>query len=145
MKDADYVIEHIEAENPKALFRRATAYKAKGQLHKAAKDFETLVRVEPKNAHAKKEMIAVKLQLKEEAKNPSKIQEVEVKTTPKQSERKEESPKKESKNEEEPSSPVKEKPKMMNKTKMLDADTVSQATERAIRSTTKNSLQRCVS
>lgn len=51
------MIENIDAENPKALFRRATAYKTKGQLHKAAKDFETLVKVEPKNPHAKKELI----------------------------------------------------------------------------------------
>lgn len=57
MQDATYVLENIDSENPKALFRRAIAYKTKGQLNNAAKDLETLVRVEPKNPHAKKELI----------------------------------------------------------------------------------------
>jgi len=57
LKDATYVLENIDSENPKALFRRAIAYKTKGQTAKAAKDLETLVRVEPKNPHAKKELL----------------------------------------------------------------------------------------
>ena len=88
LKDVAYVLDNIDSENPKALFRRAIAYKTKGQLAKAAKDLETLVRVEPKNPHAKKELIQIKTQLKEESKNAPKIQELD--DTPQQPERKEE-------------------------------------------------------
>lgn len=91
LKDATYVIENIDSENPKALFRRAIAYKTKGQTTKAAKDLETLVRVEPKNPHAKKELLQIKTQLKEESKNGVKIQELD--DIPKQPESKDETPK----------------------------------------------------
>lgn len=74
LKDASYVLENLDGENSKALFRRAMAYKSKGQLAKASIDLEALVKVEPKNPHAKKELIAIKSELK----NAPKIQEVGV-------------------------------------------------------------------
>lgn len=38
LKDANYVIDNIDSENTKALFRRAISNRAKGQLGKAQKD-----------------------------------------------------------------------------------------------------------
>lgn len=35
LKDADYVLEFLDKDNCKALFRRAHSYRSKGQLHKA--------------------------------------------------------------------------------------------------------------
>ena len=54
------MLEQIDSKNAKALFRRAHSYKTKGQIAKAAKDLEMLVQVEPKNPHAKKELIELK-------------------------------------------------------------------------------------
>lgn len=81
VKDATYVLEHIDPKNAKALFRRAHSYKTKSQLAKAAKDLETLVQVEPKNPHAKKELLELKAQLKQESKNAPKIQELDATPT----------------------------------------------------------------
>jgi len=56
------------------LFRRAIAYRSRGQLAKASLDLENLIKIEPKNPHAKKEL----LEIKTEMKNAPKIQEVDI-------------------------------------------------------------------
>jgi tetratricopeptide (TPR) repeat protein len=43
IKDATYVLDHIDSKNPKALYRRAHGYKSIGNLEKAIKDLEILV------------------------------------------------------------------------------------------------------
>jgi len=125
LSDTNYVLENLDASNSKALFRRAIAYKSKGQLAKASVDLEKLIKIEPKNPHAKKEL----LQIKTELKNAPRIQEVDV--TPKDSSPapKEESPASPTKSEDEKES--KSKSKVVNRTKILDTNTVEKASEMA--------------
>ena len=80
--DADYVLEKLDSKNAKALFRRAQGYKTKGKTALAIKDLEQLSKIEPKNAACKKDLIELKVQLKDEpektteSKNKPKIEEV---------------------------------------------------------------------
>ena len=88
IKDASFVLAHIDAQNTKALFRRAHGYKTQGEIEKAIKDLEVLVKVEPSNPQAKKEMIELKAKVRtgevpltkiaKSAPGASKIQEVDV-------------------------------------------------------------------
>lgn len=73
IKDASYVLAHIDAQNTKALFRRAHGYKTQGEIEKAIKDLEVLVQVEPANPQAKKEMIELKAKVRSGEAPPTKV------------------------------------------------------------------------
>jgi len=119
--DADYVLKNIDGKNTKALFRRAHAYKMKSQYSLAVQDLEVICSIDSKNPVAKKEMVELKLKIKEEG--SKKIQEVDSTPAP----AKTESPVK--------STPAQndsgKKPKVVNKTKLLDSEMVEQAAARA--------------
>jgi len=70
IKDCSYVLREIDAKNAKALFRRAHAYAAKERHFEAAQDLELLVKVEPSNKQAKKNLIEAKTKAQEQADAP---------------------------------------------------------------------------
>lgn len=47
IEDSNYVLTKLDQKNPKALFRRAFAYKATGQVDLAIKDYEIVVQTAP--------------------------------------------------------------------------------------------------
>lgn len=65
IKDCSFVLKELDNKNAKALFRRAHAYMVKERYFEAAKDLEELVKVEPKNKQAKKDLITAKTKIKE--------------------------------------------------------------------------------
>lgn len=77
IKDCSYVLKELDSKNAKALFRRSHAYKVKQRYVEAAQDLEQLVKVDPKNKQAKKELIEAKTKAREQEDQPTpKIQEV---------------------------------------------------------------------
>lgn len=76
--DSDYVLQNLDPQNAKALFRRATCYKQRSQTTLAIKDLEVLCKIEPNNVHAKKDLKELQAQVNKE--KTTKIQEVNVET-----------------------------------------------------------------
>lgn len=123
------MLTNLDAKNAKALFRRAHSYKQKHQLALAVQDLELLVSVDPKNQSAKKELVALKSQMKNESK--SKIQEV-PQTQPAKTEATE-TPK------EETPAPTEKKEKP--KAKKLAQETVEAAAEKAAQEASLRAMQ----
>lgn len=62
-EDANYVLEHLDSKNGKALFRRAQGFKHVGNLEKAIDDLETLLDIDPNNTNGKKDLEKFKVLL----------------------------------------------------------------------------------
>jgi len=82
MSDSAYVLDHIDAKNPKALFRRAFALKSQGRFEEAGRYYQLLMK-EAGNPTVKKDldecmmaMIEAKKKAAEVAKNQPKITEL---------------------------------------------------------------------
>lgn len=93
IKDCTYVLKHLDENNAKALFRRQHSYQVKDRYFEAVQDLEKLVKIDPNNKQAKKELIQAKTKLREQESQPKpKIQEVESSTETKESSETEEKP-----------------------------------------------------
>lgn len=125
--DVDFVLNNIDPKNTKALFRRAHCYKLKCQYQLAVNDLELLLTLD-NNQQAKKELKELKVKVEEEKK--TKIQEVEVKSTP---------PPKEPVNE-----PVSEQKRAQTaqKTKQLDKDIIEKAAMQATEQASNQAMKR---
>lgn len=71
LKDCTHVLKFLDDNNAKALFRRSHSYKAKGRYYEAIQDLEKLMKLDPNNKQAKKELITVKQKLREQDKEPA--------------------------------------------------------------------------
>lgn len=131
--DANYVLSSIDPDNTKALFRRAHCYRLKHQYALALHDLEHICRVDPKNTAVKKDLITLKTLLSQESK--TKIQEVEVQSTP-APQAKTTPPAEE---EEQPK--AKKEKRVVNNTRLLNADVISKASAQASEEASNEALQ----
>ena len=82
--DATFVLDHLDTDNKKAMYRRAHAYRCQKKYEEACRDLSNLLKTHGQDKEIKKEldqcmaeMLKAKKQAEEEAKNRPKIQEVE--------------------------------------------------------------------
>mmetsp|Transcript_34737 Transcript_34737/g.53346 ORF Transcript_34737/g.53346 Transcript_34737/m.53346 type:complete len:405 (-) Transcript_34737:500-1714(-) len=83
IEDTTYVLEHIDANNSKSLFRRGFAFKQQKKWEQARTDLQKLLTIEPANAVAKKELAQVAAALASAPKKTDEPKIQEVKSTPK--------------------------------------------------------------
>ncbi len=88
VEDTSYVLEHIDANNTKALFRRGYAYHQQKKLELARADLQKIISIEPNNAMAKKELAEVAKALASAPKKAEEPKIQEVKSTPQAPEKK---------------------------------------------------------
>lgn len=60
LKDTTHVLKFLDENNAKALFRRQHSYQLKGRYFEAVQDLEKLMKLDPNNKQAKKELITAK-------------------------------------------------------------------------------------
>lgn len=139
MKDAEYVIKYLDANNTKALFRRANCYKLKHQYTLAVQDLALLAKLDPKNVAVRKDLDLLRSQLN--AQKTNKIQEVEVKNTtptPEPVAKKAPEPA-----DEDPALDTKQKKdkRVVNNTKLLDKEVIEKASAAALEEASKDALK----